>query len=98
MLQGTHVIAGDISDVIYDTGCWFADPTVQFSGLAKWKSNLKLLVPFLIDPQIQLTKLECQQQQQKQQAPLLQVVEVLCTVESIVYKFTAVHEVHTKQR
>ena len=50
--------AGDISDRIYDSQCFFADPTVKFSGLAKWKGNLKLLVPFLIEPKIQLLKLE----------------------------------------
>lgn len=65
-------MAGDISDAIYDSRCYFADPTVQFSGLAKWKSNLKLLVPFLIEPKIQLTKLESQSQD-AQQAPVLQV-------------------------
>ncbi len=64
--------AGDITEVIYDSGCFFADPTVQFSGLAKWKGNLKLLVPFLIEPKIQLNKLECQQQQ-VQQSPLIKV-------------------------
>lgn len=50
--------AGNISDRIYDGQCFFADPTVKFSGLAKWKGNLKLLVPFLVEPKIQLLKLE----------------------------------------
>ena len=70
---------GDISDAIYDSNCYFADPTVRFSGLAKWKGNLKLLVPLLIEPKIQLTKLESQEQG-AQQAPLLQVTtQLLCT-------------------
>lgn len=50
--------AGDISEKIYDSQCFFADPTVKFSGLTKWKGNLKLLVPFLIKPKIQLLNLE----------------------------------------
>lgn len=31
---------------------------MKFSGLAKWKGNLKLLTPFLVEPKIQLLKLE----------------------------------------
>lgn len=74
--------AGDINDLIYDDNCYFADPTVQFSGLAKWKGNLKLLVPFLIEPRIQLTKLESQQQPGNQSPTLLvsRMVHCACTV------------------
>ncbi len=49
--------AGDICDAIYADNCYFADPTVSFSGLAKWRRNLKLLVPFLISPTIDLLSL-----------------------------------------
>lgn len=56
--QHAYFITGDICDQIYDSQCFFADPTVKFSGLAKWKGNLKLLVPFLINPKIQLLNLE----------------------------------------
>ncbi|KAL3138137.1 hypothetical protein ABBQ38_005365 [Trebouxia sp. C0009 RCD-2024] len=56
--QRAYFITGDISDRIYDSQCFFADPTVKFSGLTKWKGNLKLLVPFLIEPKIQLLNLE----------------------------------------
>lgn len=69
--QHAYFITGDINDLIYDDNCYFADPTVQFSGLAKWKGNLKLLVPFLIEPRIQLTKLESQQQPGNQSPTLL---------------------------
>ncbi|KAL3150289.1 hypothetical protein ABBQ32_000139 [Trebouxia sp. C0010 RCD-2024] len=56
--QRAYFITGDISEKIYDSQCFFADPTVKFSGLTKWKGNLKLLVPFLIKPKIQLLNLE----------------------------------------
>ncbi|KAL0034678.1 hypothetical protein WJX77_002009 [Trebouxia sp. C0004] len=72
-----YFITGDISDAIYDSNCYFADPTVRFSGLTKWKGNLKLLVPFLVEPEIQLTRLESQQGAQL--VPLLQAEWTLQT-------------------
>lgn len=50
--------AGAISGEIYDDACYFADPTVRFSGLQRWRSNLQLLVPFLEDATVELYSLE----------------------------------------
>ena len=51
-------MAGDISVGGYSSTCYFADPTVSFSGLQRWQSNLRLLVPFLEKPSIQLYSLK----------------------------------------
>lgn len=50
--------AGIISGEVYDDECYFADPTVAFSGLERWRSNLQLLVPFLEDASVDLLSLE----------------------------------------
>eukprot|EP00197_Chlamydomonas_leiostraca_P006690 CAMPEP_0202873472 /NCGR_PEP_ID=MMETSP1391-20130828/23316_1 /ASSEMBLY_ACC=CAM_ASM_000867 /TAXON_ID=1034604 /ORGANISM="Chlamydomonas leiostraca, Strain SAG 11-49" /LENGTH=181 /DNA_ID=CAMNT_0049554695 /DNA_START=156 /DNA_END=701 /DNA_ORIENTATION=- len=52
-----YIVTGIISDQAYDDDCFFADPTVSFSGLKLWKRNLQLLVPFLIDPYVRMTRL-----------------------------------------
>lgn len=49
-----YFLTGLIDVTIYDQNCLFADPTVQFRGLRLWQRNLQLLVPFLIDPELQL--------------------------------------------
>lgn len=43
---------------MYAEDCYFADPTVSFRGLQTWRRNLQLLVPFFINPCIELNNLE----------------------------------------
>ncbi len=45
-------------DSAYDNDCYFADPTVSFRGLDKWRRNLRLLVPFLEDASVELLALD----------------------------------------
>lgn len=42
---------------MYDEACYFADPTVAFRGLQRWRANLQLLVPFLEDASVELLSL-----------------------------------------
>lgn len=50
--------AGDINPGIYSQDCTFIDPTVGFSGLDLWRRNIRLLVPLLIHPKIELFSIE----------------------------------------
>ncbi|KAG2449314.1 hypothetical protein HYH02_005469 [Chlamydomonas schloesseri] len=49
-----YFVTGVLDDSIYAPDCYFADPTVAFSGTDLWKRNLALLTPFLEDPSVQL--------------------------------------------
>ena len=50
--------AGVVRGSAYDDDCFFADPTVAFRGLDKWRRNLRLLVPFLEDASVDLLLLD----------------------------------------
>lgn len=49
-----YFVTGVLDDSIYDPDCFFADPTVAFTGVDLWRRNLALLVPFLEGPSVQL--------------------------------------------
>ena len=49
-----YFITGQLDEGLYDERCRFADPTISFEGLALYQSNLELLIPFLVGPNITL--------------------------------------------
>ncbi|KAK9834380.1 hypothetical protein WJX74_000214 [Apatococcus lobatus] len=69
-----YIITGVIGDEGYSPDCLFGDPTVSFTGLAKWKRNLKLLIPFLEQPSLDLKSLERLPRQRRSDPLLLRSV------------------------
>eukprot|EP00898_Chlorokybus_atmophyticus_P000628 jgi/Chlat1/1566/Chrsp123S01847 len=49
-----YFVTARINADLYDDNCLFADPTVSFRGLERWRRNISLLMPFFINPTITL--------------------------------------------
>lgn len=47
-------MTGEISGRAYAPGVVFVDPTITVPGLDAWRSNIAALVPFLVNPTIEL--------------------------------------------
>ncbi|XP_010524906.1 PREDICTED: uncharacterized protein LOC104802824 isoform X2 [Tarenaya hassleriana] len=56
--KNAYFVTGVFTSAIYADDCIFEDPTISFKGTELYERNLKLLVPFLEDPSIELKKME----------------------------------------
>lgn len=52
-----YFLTGNFTSSLYAEDCYFADPTISFSGRGTYERNLKLLVPFLEEPSLTLFSL-----------------------------------------
>jgi len=55
-LERQYFVTGALDGSIYDDNCLFEDPMMGFRGLERWRKNLKLVVPFLDQQQVQLVE------------------------------------------
>lgn len=55
--QQSYFLTGEFTTSLYAEDCYFADPTISFTGTTLYERNLKLLVPFFEEPSITLFSL-----------------------------------------
>lgn len=52
-----YFLTGNVTSSLYSEDCFFADPTIGFTGRDLYERNLKLLVPFFEEPSLTLVSL-----------------------------------------
>lgn len=52
-----YFLTGNVTSSLYAEDCYFADPTISFTGRDTYERNLKLLVPFLEEQSLSLFSL-----------------------------------------
>eukprot|EP00897_Mesotaenium_endlicherianum_P001101 jgi/Mesen1/10992/ME000097S10568 len=61
--QRAYFITGNITEALYSEDCFFGDPTVSFTGLQRWRRNIRLLVPFFEEPSVALHSIVAQDEE-----------------------------------
>ncbi|KAK4414238.1 hypothetical protein Salat_2836800 [Sesamum alatum] len=56
--EKAYFVTGLFTSAIYADDCTFEDPTIKFQGKDLYARNLSLLLPFLLNPSIQLKRIE----------------------------------------
>lgn len=54
----SYFLTGEFMKSIYAEDCWFIDPTIRFRGRDLYQRNLQLLVPFFVNPSLDLCGIE----------------------------------------